>query len=125
MMSFGTPAGANRPLKFAATMPGNPASMAVGMSGAAWQPLVRGDRQDADLAGGMELQERPADIRRHHRDVAGGEIGHARRRAFVRNVGDVLHADQLLEQLARKIGHGAGAGRAVGQLGRIGSGRSR
>ena len=39
MMSFGTPAGANRPLKFAATMPGSPASIAVGMSGAACSRL--------------------------------------------------------------------------------------
>ena len=70
----------------------------------------------------VELQQRPADVRRHHRDVARGEIGHARRRAFVGNVGDVRHADQLLEQLAGQIGHGAGAGRAVGQLGRIGPG---
>ena len=35
MTGFGTPAGANRPLKFAAIMPGRPASIAVGMSGAA------------------------------------------------------------------------------------------
>ena len=89
MMSFGTPAGANRPLKFAATMPGNPASIAVGMSGAACSRLFADDREDADLAGAVELQQRPADVRRHHRDVAGGEIGDARRRALVGDVGDV------------------------------------
>src|SRR3954469_7683009 len=43
--------------------------------GGGLEPLVRGDRQDADFAGCMELQERPADIRRHHRNVARGEIG--------------------------------------------------
>jgi hypothetical protein len=86
------------------------------------QTLVRGDREDADLALRMELQERSADVRGHHRDVARGKIGDARRRAFVGNVGDVLDADQLFEQLAGKVGHGAGAGRAVGQLGRIGAG---
>ena len=70
-------------------MPGNPASIAVGMSGAAASRLFGGDRQDADLAGAVELQQRPADVRRHHRDVAAGEIGDAGRRALVGNVRDV------------------------------------
>ena len=35
MIEGASPAGANNPLKLAATMPGSPASRAVGMSGAA------------------------------------------------------------------------------------------
>ena len=85
-------------------------------------PLLRGDRQDADIAGAVELQQRPADIGRHHRDMSGGEIGHAGRGALVGDVRDLRCADQMLEQLAGQIGHGAGAGRAIGQLGGIGLG---
>ena len=79
-------------------------------------------RQDADLAGAVEAEQRAAEVRRHHRDMAAGEIGDAGRRALVGNVHDVGRADQLLEQLARQIGQRAGAGRAVGQLARIGLG---
>jgi hypothetical protein len=61
-------------LKFAATMPGRPASIAVGISGAAF---IRGDRQDANLSGAMELKQLPTDIGRHHQDMACCEAGYA------------------------------------------------
>ncbi len=70
----------------------------------------------------MEVDERSPDVRRHHRNVTAGEVGDAGCRALVGNVHDVGRADELFEQLAGQIGQRAGAGRAIGQLARIGAG---
>src|SRR5262249_3616368 len=103
MIGWAMPTGANSPLRLPAIMPGNPASIAVGMSGAA---LMRVAALTASMRTfpAMELDERPAQVRRHQRDVAAGEIGDAGRGAFVRDVHDIGCADQLFVQLACKIG---------------------
>ncbi len=43
------------------------------------QPRPRGDRKNAHLAGAVEINERAAQVRRHHRDVTAGKVGDARR----------------------------------------------
>ena len=121
-MGLGVAAGTNRPRNSRPIMPGTPCSMAVGISGAAVEPLRRVHRQDADLAGAMQLQHLPGDVRRHHRDMPADEVGDAGPRALVGNVNEIAEPGELLEQLARKIAHGAGAGGAVGELAGIGLG---
>src|SRR5215472_11444617 len=95
-IGLATPAGAKRPLRLPAIIPGSPASIAVGMSGAALMRVVA-LTADAHLAGAMKVEERPAHVRRHHRNVTAGEVGHAGCRALVGNVHDVGRANELLE----------------------------
>ena len=64
----------------------------------------------------MELDERPTYVRRHHGNVAAGEVGDAGRRALVWNMHDVGCADQLFEQFTCEIRERAGAGGAIGQF---------
>ncbi len=104
------------------TMPGMPASTAVGISGA---PLSRSGEVTARmriLPLRWSSSSWPVDVDGRHRDLAGDKIGDARAGAAVGHVGDIGSADDLLEQFAGELRHGAGAGRAVGQLVGIGLG---
>jgi hypothetical protein len=86
------------------------------------QTLRRVHRQDAYLAGAIELEHLRGHVRGHHRNVPADEIGDAGARALVRDVNEIVEAGELLEQLARQVAHGAGTGGAVGQLAGIGLG---
>src|SRR5262249_55928605 len=122
MIALATPAGAKSPLRLPAIIPGSPASIAVGMSGAALMRGVALDARVRTLPARWKAGGRPAQVGRHKGNVTGGEVGDAGCRAFVGNVHDVGRADELLEQFARQIGQRAGASRAVGQLAWIGPG---
>ena len=70
----------------------------------------------------MQPDHLPSDVRCHHRNMPADQIGEARPGALVRDVDQIGEAGELLEQFAREIAHGAGAGGAIGKLPWIGPG---